>query len=180
MHSLPLNCYGDSIILNSPPIQYLCLACQAAMEPMKWQNTSNNGCHAGAYNKQPGSLSLLTRLSWAILRKGPLHLHMWAMGRQGDEKWWDCHVCQLTRVCVSRSRHPLRATDNSLSLAEVSIYLKESCQGYDGWEKNIFPSPDIQSAGRQPFYPHSYCVSLFVFAVGFCTWTDGDSKDLNF
>ena len=28
-HSLLLNCFGDSIISNSPPIQYLCLVCRS-------------------------------------------------------------------------------------------------------------------------------------------------------
>ena len=114
VHSLLPNCFGDSVISNSPPLRYLCLACQSHWGAMKWQGTSNSFCPTSDSNRQAGGLNDFLKI--AQNKKRLLHLHLWAGGRVGEEDWCSWRFCQSTASCLSHTRHPLGRANDLLSL----------------------------------------------------------------
>lgn len=137
MHSLPLNSFWRQHYpgFSTDTVFMSCVA-EAVREPMKWQNTSNSFCPASSSSKQTGCLSDF--LLCASLRMRALHLHLWAMGRAGDEEWCGCQLFSADRfLFVSHSTSTENCTRFTLSHAKVSIYLKERCQWCDGWVEDL-------------------------------------------
>lgn len=115
---------------------------------MKEQNNLNSFCLASGYSKQAGCLNgCLLR---AILRKRPLHLHLWATGRAGIRN--DVAVGSVIRLLPVCFIPAIRWQHTIYSL---------SSQGVKGVtnEDQIFPIADAQSAST---YTHCSVHSLHV------------------
>lgn len=159
MHSLLLNCFGDSIILDSPLIQYLCLACSSrwgANEMTKYFKRLLSREWLQQTGRLPQWLLIVCHFKKEAITSSPVG--HWESGGWG--------VMWLSTLSADRFLFIscLPSTENStrftLSHAEMSIYLKERCQRFDRWEEDeIFPLADAQSATT-----HTWC-SLYSLKV---------------
>lgn len=115
MHSLLANYFGDSIILNSPPIgpQYLCLEGRSCPGASKMTKDFKQllSCGSSRQGRLPRWLLIVSHFKergYYIFTCGP-----W--GRAGDEEWCGCRLSWQTAPCLSHARHPLRTAHDLLS-----------------------------------------------------------------
>lgn len=147
-HSLQLNCFGDSIILNSPPIQYLCLACRSrrgANEMPQFFKQLLSREWLQQTGRLPQWLVIVCHFKKKAITSSPV-------GRGESRGWGVMWLSGLSAdgfLFVSCSLSAENCTQFTLSQVELSIYLKDRCQRCDGWEKDlIFPLADAQPPHR--------------------------------